>query len=663
MEKLLFTQRKTADSKSRVWKEILLALAVSLGVWLCLGRIFGLSWTPGQSFRGGIGGGLSALWNQAADVLGNSDYVLLGKTAGQSESVGLILTLFFLGTAVFAFFLIRSRRLWTLLFFTVPCVLNVIFQVRMGIAGTAVLAAALLAAAAYMKSGDGFWMKAILAGGLAVLCGLVIQLPGISDLAGRPEPVNAVQTAADSFFRKRWFGSDSLGNGDLMKRERKTDSGTALEITMSSPQSLYLRGFVGDMYTGEAWEALPASVYYNAQNLMYWLEENGFQALGQIGQAAALTGETEGENEIQVTVKNADRQYAYIPYETENVQAAGIRNWGNEFLTSPKGGRIRSYTVTAGDNAVKSWTTAAAKLFTTAQNEDGNPEAVREYLLNESYYNEYIYTNDTYLSKTDRELLYQKFGSAGDQSEGHIDYKKAIHDIRAYLKDNFIYTENLGAAGEKTGALEEFLTEKKGYDVQYATAATLLFRYYGIPARYVEGYLVTPEDVEGVQPGETIELSGERIHAWTEIYVDGIGFVPVEVSPAFEGVMEEADLSIGISNDSLVRSFERENSGGASDPAELISGGDEERQQELPYWIAVAVVLGILFLALLLLAARACWRRFAGSLKRRRLLARSLDIWRKKIIRYRRNSGRWGTGRRTAGKRRRRKTGCGCWSI
>ena len=65
-----------------------------------------------------------------------------------------------------------------------------------------------------------------------------------------------------------------------MKRERKTDSGTALEITMSSPQSLYLRGFVGDMYTGEAWEALPASVYYNAQNLMYWLEEKWLPGAG-----------------------------------------------------------------------------------------------------------------------------------------------------------------------------------------------------------------------------------------------------------------------------------------------------------------------------------------------------------------------------------------------
>ena len=44
--------------------------------------------------------------------------------------------------------------------------------------------------------------------------------------------------------------------------------------------------------------------------------------------------------------------------------------------------------------------------------------------------------------------------------------------------------------------LEEFLVSKKGYDVQFATAATLMFRYYGIPARYVEGYLITPKDAK-----------------------------------------------------------------------------------------------------------------------------------------------------------------------
>lgn len=29
---------------------------------------------------------------------------------------------------------------------------------------------------------------------------------------------------------------------------------------------------------------------------------------------------------------------------------------------------------------------------------------------------------------------------------------------------------------------------RKGYSVHYATAAAMMFRYYGIPARYVEGF-------------------------------------------------------------------------------------------------------------------------------------------------------------------------------
>lgn len=88
-------------------------------------------------------------------------------------------------------------------------------------------------------------------------------------------------------------------------------------------------------------------------------------------------------------------------------------------------------------------------------------------------------------------------GKAGDQSRGHIDYKPAIAGIQKYLEDNFIYTENLGEKAEQSQSmLEEFLVSKKGYDVQFATAATLMFRYYGIPARYVEGYLITPKDAK-----------------------------------------------------------------------------------------------------------------------------------------------------------------------
>ena len=54
--------------------------------------------------------------------------------------------------------------------------------------------------------------------------------------------------------------------------------------------------------------------------------------------------------------------------------------------------------------------------------------------------------------------------------------------------------------------------------------------YYGIPARYVEGYLITPQDVEGKQAGDTIEIPGTNGHAWTEIYVDGLGWIPLEMT-------------------------------------------------------------------------------------------------------------------------------------
>ena len=73
-----------------------------------------------------------------------------------------------------------------------------------------------------------------------------------------------------------------------------------------------------------------------------------------------------------------------------------------------------------------------------------------------------------------------------------------------------------------------------------------MFRYYGIPARYVEGYLITPQDIEGKQAGDTIEIPGTNGHAWTEIYVDGLGWIPLEMTPSYYGVMEEANLKTGL---------------------------------------------------------------------------------------------------------------------
>ncbi len=95
---------------------------------------------------------------------------------------------------------------------------------------------------------------------------------------------------------------------------------------------------------------------------------------------------------------------------------------------------------------------------------------------------------------------------------------------------------------EKGDFTENFLSRSKiGHSVHYATAAALMFRYYGIPSRYVEGYLITPEDIKDKKAGDTVEISGKNGHAWTEIYIDGLGWVPVEMTPEYYSVMKEAD--------------------------------------------------------------------------------------------------------------------------
>lgn len=70
-----------------------------------------------------------------------------------------------------------------------------------------------------------------------------------------------------------------------------------------------------------------------------------------------------------------------------------------------------------------------------------------------------------------------------------------------------------------------FLEESDtGYCVHYATAAVVLLRAAGIPARYVEGYMVE------TKAGEEVGFTGEDAHAWAEYYLYGSGWMILEAT-------------------------------------------------------------------------------------------------------------------------------------
>lgn len=65
-----------------------------------------------------------------------------------------------------------------------------------------------------------------------------------------------------------------------------------------------------------------------------------------------------------------------------------------------------------------------------------------------------------------------------------------------------------------------------GYCTHFATAATVLLRAAGIPARYVTGYLVN------TQAGLGTSVPESAAHAWTEYYLPGFGWAVLEATPA-----------------------------------------------------------------------------------------------------------------------------------
>ncbi len=99
------------------------------------------------------------------------------------------------------------------------------------------------------------------------------------------------------------------------------------------------------------------------------------------------------------------------------------------------------------------------------------------------------------------------------------------------------YSLTPGWAPYSEDVIEYFLFEnQKGYCQHFASAATLMYQLYGIPARYAAGYAVSPDDFERQEDGTyRAVVMDSAAHAWTEIYLDGYGWTPVDVTPSANG--------------------------------------------------------------------------------------------------------------------------------
>lgn len=109
--------------------------------------------------------------------------------------------------------------------------------------------------------------------------------------------------------------------------------------------------------------------------------------------------------------------------------------------------------------------------------------------------------------------------------------------VRDYIAEQAEYTLKPGIVPKGNDVVDYFLFEsKKGYCSHYASAAVILLRSLGVPARYVEGYVVTTKDYKnGKKQARNLvmDIKDSNAHAWVEVYLDYYGWVPVEVTEGY----------------------------------------------------------------------------------------------------------------------------------
>lgn len=115
---------------------------------------------------------------------------------------------------------------------------------------------------------------------------------------------------------------------------------------------------------------------------------------------------------------------------------------------------------------------------------------------------------------------------AGETTE----YDKVLA-IRKFFEpsNGFQYTLET-RPGTSGSDLVDFLTNKRGYCEQYASAMAYLVRAAGIPARVAVGF--TRGSKVG---GDQWSIKSRDSHAWVEVYFGGLGWVTFDPTPPYRG--------------------------------------------------------------------------------------------------------------------------------
>lgn len=340
--------------------------------------------------------------------------------------------------------------------------------------------------------------------------------------------------------------------------------------------TLYLKTFQAAQYTKRRWKELDSSVYREYSDMFDELcAQENTPLLMEYNAVASLVKDKAEEIKsaaFDITVMQYEsRGSSYIPMSAVAVDGTSI----DKIAKTDMNITLETDTVGA-QNVYHRYSLFEWRNFSSLYSlVKSGAEHIPDERSSAGRYRRFVYENylDTNTSCADRiknELI-------SDIMQGEYDISQPdgkarfILDTIAFFNREYDYTLSPGVTPSTKDYVGYFLFEKKrGLCAHFASAAVMIFRCAGIPARYVEGFVV-PGSLYTQQADyrrqarlyedgdlETemwqyydIEVTDRYAHAWAEVYIDGIGWMTVDPTPGYgAGYMDSQDWYDNSSTDS-----------------------------------------------------------------------------------------------------------------
>ena len=289
------------------------------------------------------------------------------------------------------------------------------------------------------------------------------------DSAGTPDREN-----------DRW--SDGAGRLDVSAvTDENQLQDVLMRITAGRDGHIYLRRCSYGGYTGTGWGTAP--------------EYPGGTVPNFAARAVENSGVAETE-EVSIELIAADSGLLYLPYYT-----------AVDFDTD------------AYANGSGSQYSLTRMIYEGSYRSLSLPPALRDAEL---AYRQFVYGSYLALPESTRAAL---LGIAEENALKSDDVLESVSLVAEFVRNSGAYNIDTQPYPSEDYAVYLLTEGTEGYCVHFATAAAAMYRALGIPARLVSGVLA--ETVADTP----VEIRRLNEHAWVEVYFDGVGWLPVEVTP------------------------------------------------------------------------------------------------------------------------------------